>query len=59
MPPAPTPELSGASVEAGSTKCGLVVDKFLSEVAVLVKPLTGGLEKCKEFQAPPSWGTDA
>jgi len=47
---AETPELSVAIVEAGAMKYGLVVDKFISEVEVLVKPLSGGLERCKEFQ---------
>ena len=56
LPPTPTPELSVAIVEAGSTKYGLVVDKFLSEVEVLVKPLTGGLEQCKEFQGAAIMG---
>ena len=56
LPPTPTPELSIAIVEAGSTKYGLVVDKFLSEVEVLVKPLTGGLEQCKEFQGAAIMG---
>ena len=56
LPPTPTPELSVAIVEAGSTKYGLAVDKFLSEVEVLVKPLTGGLEQCKEFQGAAIMG---
>jgi len=56
LPPAETPELSIAIVEAGATKYGLVVDKFLSEVEVLVKPLTGGLEQCKEFQGAAIMG---
>jgi two-component system chemotaxis sensor kinase CheA len=53
---ATTPELSIAIVEAGEAKYGLVVDRFLSEVEVLVKPLTGGLEKCKEFQGAAIMG---
>jgi two-component system chemotaxis sensor kinase CheA len=53
---AKTPELSVAIVEAGTVKYGLVVDKFLSEVEVLVKPLTGGLEQCKEFQGAALMG---
>ncbi len=40
LTPAKTPELSVAIVEAGAVKYGLVVDKFVSEVEVLVKPLT-------------------
>lgn len=35
---------------------GLVVDKFLTEVEVLVKPLTNGLERCKEFQGAAIMG---
>jgi two-component system chemotaxis sensor kinase CheA len=54
--PAQTPELSVAIVEAGSVRYGLAVDKFLSEVEVLVKPLTGGLEECKEFQGAAIMG---
>ncbi len=56
MVPARTPELSVAIVEAGALKYGLVVDKFLTEVEVLVKPLTGGLEECKEFQGAAIMG---
>ncbi len=48
--------LSVAIVEAGTLRYGLVVDKFLSEVEVLVKPLTGGLEECKEFQGAAIMG---
>jgi two-component system chemotaxis sensor kinase CheA len=54
--PVKTPELSVAIVEAGTMKYGLVVDKFLSEVEVLVKPLTRGLEQCKEFQGAAIMG---
>ena len=43
-------ELSIAIVEAGRVRYGLMVDRFVSEVEVLVKPLAGGLEECKEFQ---------
>jgi two-component system chemotaxis sensor kinase CheA len=50
LAPAKTLELSIAIVESGSVKYGLMVDKFITEVEVLVKPLTGGLEHCKEFQ---------
>jgi two-component system, chemotaxis family, sensor kinase CheA len=53
---AATPELSVAIVEAGSVKYGLLVDKFLSEVEVLVKPLASGLEQCKEFQGAAIMG---
>jgi two-component system chemotaxis sensor kinase CheA len=51
-----TPELSVAIVEAGTVKYGLVVDKFVSEVEVLVKPLSGGLGQCKEFQGAAIMG---
>ena len=51
-----TPELSVAIVEAGALRYALVVDKFLTEVEVLVKPLTGGLEQCKEFQGAAIMG---
>jgi two-component system chemotaxis sensor kinase CheA len=54
--PADTPELSVAIVEAGAARYGLVVDRFLTEVEVLVKPLTGGLEQCKEFQGAAIMG---
>jgi two-component system chemotaxis sensor kinase CheA len=53
---AKTPELSIAIVEAGTVKYGLVVDRFLSEVEVLVKPLAGGLGHCKEFQGAAIMG---
>jgi two-component system chemotaxis sensor kinase CheA len=56
LAPAKTPELSVAIVEAGKMKYGLAVDKFLSEVEVLVKPLAGGLEQCKEFQGAAIMG---
>ncbi|MGJ5813655.1 Hpt domain-containing protein [Paludibaculum fermentans] len=50
------PELSIAIVEAGTVRYGLVVDKFMTEVEVLVKPLTGALEQCKEFQGAAIMG---
>ncbi len=56
MVPATTAELSVAIVEAGTVKYGLVVDRFLTEVEVLVKPLTGGLEDCQEFQGAAIMG---
>ena len=54
--PAKKPELSLAIVEAGTIRYGLVVDKFVSEVEVLIKPLAGGLEHCKEFQGAAIMG---
>lgn len=56
LAPAKSEELSVAIVEAGSVKYGLVVDKFLTEVEVLVKPLAGGLGQCKEFQGAAIMG---
>jgi len=56
LAPARMPELSVAIVEAGALRYGLVVDKFLTEVEVLVKPLTGGLAQCKEFQGAAIMG---
>lgn len=56
MSAAKSRELSIAVVEAGSLRYGLVVDKFLTEVEVLVKPLPGGLEECKEFQGAAIMG---
>ena len=54
--PAEATELSVAIVQAGALMYGLVVDKLISEVEVLVKPLTGGLEHCKEFQGAAIMG---
>jgi two-component system chemotaxis sensor kinase CheA len=54
--PVKRPELSVAIVEAGAMRYGLAVDKFLTEVEVLVKPLTGGLQQCKEFQGAAIMG---
>ena len=56
LPPVVTPEISIAIVEAGATKYGLVVDRFLTEVEVLVKPLAGGLGQCREFQGAAIMG---
>jgi two-component system chemotaxis sensor kinase CheA len=49
-------ELSIAIVEAGRVRYGLMVDRFVSEVEVIVKPLAGGLEECKEFQGAAIMG---
>jgi two-component system chemotaxis sensor kinase CheA len=54
--PAEKPELSVAIVDAGGVRYGLVVDRFVSEVEVLVKPLTNGLEECREFQGAAIMG---
>jgi two-component system chemotaxis sensor kinase CheA len=56
LAPARKEELSLAIVEAGTMRYGLVVDKFVSEVEVLIKPLAGGLEQCKEFQGAAIMG---
>jgi len=56
LTPAETPELALAIVEAGNVRYGLVVDRFVSEVEVLVKPLTGGLAECREFQGAAIMG---
>jgi len=56
LTPVNTPELSIAIVEAGAVRYGLIVDRFLTEVEVLVKPLPGGLEQCKEFQGSTIMG---
>ena len=49
-------QLAIAIVETGNIRYGLLVDKFLTEVEVLVKPLTGGLEQAKEFQGAAIMG---
>jgi len=49
-------ELSVAVVESGKIRYGLIADRFLSEVEVLVKPLAGGLEQCKEFHGAAIMG---
>jgi two-component system, chemotaxis family, sensor kinase CheA len=54
--PASSAELSIAIVDAGAVKYGLAVDQFLTEVEVLVKPLAGGLDQCKEFQGAAIMG---
>jgi two-component system chemotaxis sensor kinase CheA len=56
LTPAKLPELSVAIVETGIMRYGLTVDRFLTEVEVLVKPLMGGLEQCKEFQGAAIMG---
>ena len=56
LTPIETSELSIAVVEAGTSRYGLIVDKFCSEVEVLIRPLTGGLEQCKEYQGAAIMG---
>jgi two-component system chemotaxis sensor kinase CheA len=43
-------EVPVAVIDADGRCYGLAVDRFVSEVEVLVKPLAGGLENCREFQ---------
>ena len=43
------PELAVAIIEAGSGPYGLIVDHFLGEVEVVVKPLNGVLAKVPEY----------
>jgi two-component system chemotaxis sensor kinase CheA len=54
--PKESTELSIAIVEAGGVRYGIMVDRFVSEVEVIVKPLAGGLEECKEFQGAAIMG---
>jgi two-component system chemotaxis sensor kinase CheA len=49
-------ELSIAVIESGKVRYGLIADRFRSEVEVLVKPLAGGLEQCKEFHGAAIMG---
>jgi two-component system chemotaxis sensor kinase CheA len=56
LKPADKPEISVALLEVGNFKYGLVVDRFVSEVEVLIKPLTGGLKGCREFQGAAIMG---
>ena len=49
-------ELCIAVVEAGKIRYGLIVDRFVTEVEVLVKPLAGGLEHCREFHGAAIMG---
>jgi two-component system chemotaxis sensor kinase CheA len=56
LPVKPMAELSIAVVEAGKARYGLMADRFVSEVEVLVKPLGGGLEHCGEFHGAAIMG---
>ena len=56
LKPADKPDMSVALLEVGNVKYGLVVDRFVSEVEVLIKPLTGGLKGCREFQGAAIMG---
>jgi two-component system chemotaxis sensor kinase CheA len=54
--PTESTEVSIAIVEAGRVRYGLLVERFVSEVEVIVKPLAAGLEECKEFQGAAIMG---
>jgi two-component system chemotaxis sensor kinase CheA len=56
LPAKPMAELSIAIVEAGKVRYGLIADRFVTEVEVLVKPLAGSLEECREFQGAAIMG---
>jgi two-component system chemotaxis sensor kinase CheA len=45
-----------AVIESGKVRYGLIADRFVSEVEVLVKPLAGGLEHSKEFHGAAIMG---
>jgi two-component system, chemotaxis family, sensor kinase CheA len=49
LPAKAADELSLAVIDDGQGACGLIADRFSSEVEVLVKPLSGGLAECREF----------
>ncbi len=56
LPVQPAGELPIAVIETGKIRYGLIADRFVSEVEVLVKPLSGGLEHCKEFHGAAIMG---
>jgi two-component system chemotaxis sensor kinase CheA len=49
-------EVPIAIIESGKVRYGLIADRFVSEVEVLVKPLAGGLEHSKEFHGAAIMG---
>jgi two-component system chemotaxis sensor kinase CheA len=49
-------EVPIAVIESGKVRYGLIADRFVSEVEVLVKPLAGGLEHSKEFHGAAIMG---
>jgi two-component system, chemotaxis family, sensor kinase CheA len=51
-----SPDISIAIVETEKARYGLMVDRFISEVEVIVKPLAGGLEECGQFQGAAIMG---
>jgi two-component system chemotaxis sensor kinase CheA len=56
LPVKPAEELPIAVIQSGKVRYGLLADRFVSEVEVLVKPLAGGLEQCKEFHGAAIMG---
>jgi len=56
LPPRSAEELSIAVIDSGKVRYGLIADRFASEVEVLVKPLSGGLEHCREFHGAAIMG---
>jgi two-component system chemotaxis sensor kinase CheA len=56
LPTRPAAEVPIVIIESGKIRYGLMVDRFVSEVEVLVKPLDGGLEECKEFHGAAIMG---
>jgi len=56
LPAPPGEELSIAVIDSGKLRFGLIADRFASEVEVLVKPLAGGLEQCREFHGAAIMG---
>ena len=56
LPVRPAEEVPIAIIESGKVRYGLIADRFVSEVEVLVKPLAGGLEHSKEFHGAAIMG---
>jgi two-component system chemotaxis sensor kinase CheA len=56
LPEASAEQFSIAVVESGKVRYGLIADRFVSEVEVLIKPLAGGLQQCKDFHGAAIMG---
>lgn len=56
LPETASPEVPIAVIESGKVRYGLIADRFVSDVEVLVKPLAGGLESCREFHGAAIMG---
>jgi two-component system chemotaxis sensor kinase CheA len=56
LPARSAEELSIAVIDSGKVRYGLIADRFASEVEVLVKPLAGWLEQCREFHGAAIMG---